>query len=41
MDDGISVYIDICLIVGSLFSGASDGWKVENQTRRQCILGSL
>ena len=30
MDDVISVYVDICLLVGSLFSDTSDGWKVEN-----------
>ena len=40
MDDEISV-LDICLIAGSLFSGISDDWKVENQTRRQYILDSL
>ena len=33
--------MDICLIVGSLFSDTSDGWKVENQTRRQYILEVL
>ena len=41
MDDEISVEMDICLIVGSLFSDTSDGWKVENQMRSQCILDSL
>ena len=41
MDDEISAEMDICLIVGSLFSYTSDGGKVENQMRRQCILDSL
>ena len=41
MDDEISVYVDICLIVGSLFSDTSDGWKVEIQMRRQYILDIL
>ena len=41
MDDEISVYVDLCLIVGYLFSDASDGWKVENQMRRQYIFDSL
>ena len=41
MDDEISGKVDICLIVGSLFSDTSDGWKVESQTRRQYILDSL
>ena len=41
MDDEIIAKVDICLIVGSLFSDTSDGWKVEIQTRRQCNLDSL
>ena len=41
MDDEISVYVDICLIVGSLFSGTSDDWKVEIQMKGRCLLDSL
>ena len=41
MDDEVSVEVDICLIVGSLFSDTLDSWKVENRMRRQCILDSL
>ena len=41
MNDEISVQVDICVIVGYLFSDISDVWKVENQTRRQYILDSL
>ena len=40
MDHEISVYVDICLIVGSLFSETSDGWKVEIKMKRQFMLDS-